>query len=273
MDETPESRRGAPEAVRRALVDAALIAYEDAGLSGLCAEGRWEAAVDAMRHLDLAAVAPPATGLDANLARVVAAVARASAPPPSGGSVAAAVGALAAALTQMVAGLTAGRPKYATVAAEMQAIAHRGAALTAELLTLVRRDATAVDAVAAAYRLPKATAQERSLRANTIEHTMRSATDAPLDIARASASVADLAATVAERGNTNAVADAAVAALLAEAVCRAAALTVRVNVPALHDATAVRHLERQASDFAAAAARAAARAAAVVEARAAGSAE
>ena len=41
------------EAVRRACIEAALAAYEDAGVSGLCAEGRWEAAVSAMQSLDL----------------------------------------------------------------------------------------------------------------------------------------------------------------------------------------------------------------------------
>lgn len=40
------------EAVRQACIEAALRAYEDAGLSGLCNEGRWEYAVDAMRRLD-----------------------------------------------------------------------------------------------------------------------------------------------------------------------------------------------------------------------------
>lgn len=43
-------------AVREACVDAALRAYEEAGISGLCCEGRWEIAVDAMRNLDLAAL-------------------------------------------------------------------------------------------------------------------------------------------------------------------------------------------------------------------------
>ncbi len=41
------------ERVRAACLDAATRAYEDAGFSGLCAEGRWEAAVDAIRRLDL----------------------------------------------------------------------------------------------------------------------------------------------------------------------------------------------------------------------------
>ena len=41
------------EMVRQACIDAALRAYEDAGLSGLCHEGRWESAVDAMRGMHL----------------------------------------------------------------------------------------------------------------------------------------------------------------------------------------------------------------------------
>lgn len=41
------------DAVRKACIEAALAAYEDAGVSGLCAEGRWEAAVSAMQSLDL----------------------------------------------------------------------------------------------------------------------------------------------------------------------------------------------------------------------------
>jgi hypothetical protein len=41
------------EALRQACIAAALQAYEDAGLSGLCQEGRWAYAVDAMRGLNL----------------------------------------------------------------------------------------------------------------------------------------------------------------------------------------------------------------------------
>src|SRR5215468_10884632 len=41
------------EAVRQACIAAALQAYDDAGVSGLCHEGRWECAVDAMRALPL----------------------------------------------------------------------------------------------------------------------------------------------------------------------------------------------------------------------------
>ncbi len=43
----------AAERMRAACLDAALRAYEDAGIQGLCAEGRWEAAVAAVRRLDI----------------------------------------------------------------------------------------------------------------------------------------------------------------------------------------------------------------------------
>ena len=53
------------EHVRAACLEAALAAYEDAGIRGLCAEGRWEAALAAMRDLDLSAtLGPPADFAD-----------------------------------------------------------------------------------------------------------------------------------------------------------------------------------------------------------------
>lgn len=39
--------------IRDACLKAALEAYDDAGLQGLCAEGRWEVAMGALKALDL----------------------------------------------------------------------------------------------------------------------------------------------------------------------------------------------------------------------------
>jgi hypothetical protein len=52
----PDPNHTLTQSIRRALIDAAEAAYEDAGIQGLCAEGRWEAAVSAMRTVDLEAV-------------------------------------------------------------------------------------------------------------------------------------------------------------------------------------------------------------------------
>lgn len=46
------------EQVRRALIERALAAYDDAALQGLCCEGAWEAAVAAMRRFDVAHMLP-----------------------------------------------------------------------------------------------------------------------------------------------------------------------------------------------------------------------
>jgi hypothetical protein len=45
--------------VRAACLEAAIAAYEDAGIQGLCAEGRWEAAIGALRALDLRGLVQP----------------------------------------------------------------------------------------------------------------------------------------------------------------------------------------------------------------------
>lgn len=53
---TTERAHRLAAAVRDACIRAASDGYEQAGTSGLCTEGRWEIAVDAMRSLDLDAV-------------------------------------------------------------------------------------------------------------------------------------------------------------------------------------------------------------------------
>lgn len=51
-------------AVRDACARAAADAYEDAGIRGLCDEGRWECALAAIRTIDLEAVVARREGHD-----------------------------------------------------------------------------------------------------------------------------------------------------------------------------------------------------------------
>ncbi len=88
-----------------------------------------------------------------SLSGFIASVASSS-PTPGGGSVVAHAGALAAALAQMVAGLTAGRKKYVAVDAEMRELGLEAAGLVNLLSTLVTRDAEAYGAVTAAHKMP-----------------------------------------------------------------------------------------------------------------------
>ncbi|HEY2066077.1 MAG TPA: glutamate formimidoyltransferase [Gemmatimonadaceae bacterium] len=169
-----------------------------------------------------------------SLSEFVASVASSS-PTPGGGSVAAHAGALAAALAQMVAGLTVGKKKYAAVDGEMRDIAVRAAGLGNTLASLVTRDAAAYAVVAAAYKLPAEGEVQQREKTARIDEALLHAAEVPLETARACAGVAELALAVAERGNTNAASDAGVAVLLAEAGAVGASYNVRINVGSLSE--------------------------------------
>lgn len=159
----------------------------------------------------------------------------AATPAPGGGSVAAHAGSLAAALAQMVAGLTVGKKKYAAVEADMKEAALRAAGLVTLLTGLVERDAASYGAVMNAYKLPNEPGDAATARTRAIDHALVGAAQVPLETARACAEVAELAAVVAEKGNVNAVSDGGVAALLAEAACKGAVYNVRINVSSMSD--------------------------------------
>ena len=188
------------------------------------------------------------TSAGESLSGFVASVASSN-PVPGGGSVAAHAGVLAAALAQMVAGLTIGKKKYAAVDAEMKEAALKAVSLGNTLSALVKRDAEAYSHVSEAYKLPKEPTDAAARRAAAVTAALLKAAEVPLETARASVEVAQLAAIVAEKGNTNAVTDAGVAALLAQAACRGAAYNVRVNVQALDDKSKGESMAREAEQL------------------------
>ncbi len=169
-----------------------------------------------------------------SLGSFVASVA-APTPAPGGGSVAAHAGALGAALAQMVAGLTIGKKKYAAAESEMKEVALQSAELVNELSSLMKRDAEAYSQVMGAYKLPAESPADAAVKKEAVTAALLGAAEVPLETARACVRVLELSAAVAARGNTNAVSDAGVAALLAEAACKGAVYNVRINVGALDD--------------------------------------
>jgi len=156
-------------------------------------------------------------------------------PAPGGGAVAALAGALAGALAAMVARLTAGKRSYAAVAAEMGALTGQAEVLRAALLARVDEDAAAYTAVLAARRLPQSTPEERSHRDVALQAALTQATEIPLATARDALAVLELLKAVAQTGLRSAVGDAATGAWLAHAAVQSAALTARLNFPAVAD--------------------------------------
>lgn len=89
------------------------------------------------------------------------------APTPGGGSISALSGALAASLAEMVANLSL--PKDGSPSPEFSAIKEKASSLQTRLLTLVEKDAESFDCVMAAFKLPKATEEEKQQRKEKIQ--------------------------------------------------------------------------------------------------------
>jgi formiminotetrahydrofolate cyclodeaminase len=158
-----------------------------------------------------------------------------AAPTPGGGSAAAIMGAMGAALVAMVCNLTLGKKGYEQHDAEMRDVLGQCEALRAQLTAMVADDVAAFDALMVAYKLPKASDEEKAARSAAIQASLQRATQVPLDCARACGDVVRLAGRAAEVGNQNVISDAGVGVLAAWAALRSAVLNVNINAPSLKD--------------------------------------
>jgi formiminotetrahydrofolate cyclodeaminase len=158
-----------------------------------------------------------------------------SAPAPGGGAASALAGSMAAALVEMVARFTVSRKKYAAVEERAAAILSQAEQARQTLLALADEDERAYQQVSAAYRLSKATDEERDARDLAIQSALLVALQPPLRVMRAARAVVGLAQEIAEIGNGTVVSDAGAAALLGQAAAQAASLNVQGNAHLLHD--------------------------------------
>jgi formiminotetrahydrofolate cyclodeaminase len=154
---------------------------------------------------------------------------------PGGGSAAAIIGAMGAALVSMVCNLTIGKKGYEELEPELKATLAGAEAVRARLTELVNADVQAFNQVMGAYGLPKDTDEQKRERSAAIQLALKSATEVPLACAKACAEVIELSRVVAEKGNKNVVSDAGVAVLAGYAALKSAALNVYVNVGAIKD--------------------------------------
>lgn len=145
---------------------------------------------------------------------------------PGGGSVAALAGALAAALVQMVAGLTLKKQRYAEHHETMADIIQRADSLRTRLLDNVARDADAFRALMETVRLP----EDDPNRVNLLVQKTFDAAAIPLSVCQQSLEILEIAAQVIEHGNYNAISDAVVGVHMANAAIASALFTLKINL-------------------------------------------
>ena len=154
---------------------------------------------------------------------------------PGGGSVAALMGAQSAALTSMVCNLTIGKPQYVKVEADMQALLQQSEALRAKLTGLIKADVDVFNRLMAAYGLPKETDADKAARSEAIQMALKTATEVPLECARACAEAVELSRIAADKGYLGVISDAGAAVMAAYGGLKSAALNVYINTGSLKD--------------------------------------
>jgi formiminotetrahydrofolate cyclodeaminase len=158
-----------------------------------------------------------------------------SAPAPGGGAAAALHVATAAALVEMVTNLTIGNPRYAEHEPTMVDARQRAGEQRRAAIRLAGDDAQAFTAVTDAYRLPKATGEEKAARTAAIQRALRGAAEVPVRTGAAASAVLDLAELILPGANVNVLSDVAVAASSARAGLESAIINVEINRAAIKD--------------------------------------
>lgn len=151
-------------------------------------------------------------------------------PTPGGGSAAALSGALGAALVAMVCAMPKTRGGTEDERERLDTALGWAREAGTRLRRLVDEDTEAYDAVVAAYRLPKASEEEKSRRQQAVAKAMERASDVPMETAEACLVVLRAAVLAAAHGNPNALSDARTGGALALAGLRGGIENVRINV-------------------------------------------
>jgi glutamate formiminotransferase / formiminotetrahydrofolate cyclodeaminase len=191
---------------------------------------------------DVLSGAPMAAAKDgklAGLARPFLDAVAAPAATPGGGSVSAFAGALAAALGQMVAGLSRKKKSQAGFVDQLSAALDEMRKTADALAAATDRDAESYDAVMAAFKLPEGDAQEKRQREEAIQKATKGAAEVPLQVAERTVALFERLVQLEPIVAASMRSDLHVARLMAGAGARGALANVEINLDELTDAAYV----------------------------------
>lgn len=168
---------------------------------------------------------------------------------PGGGSVAACMGAMGAALGTMVANLSAHKKGWDDRCEEFSSWAEKGKAFHDELLKLIDEDTLAFNGIMDAFGLPQKTEEEKLQRKEAIQAATRKAMEIPFRVMQVSYESMEVMMQMAQTGNPNSVSDAGVGALAARSAVLGAGLNVRINAGSLTDKEFAKKMIKQVTEL------------------------
>lgn len=168
---------------------------------------------------------------------------------PGGGSVSAHAAAMAAALGQMVAGLS--RKKKSQIlhvdklSDQLEKLRETGEALA----KAIDRDAAAYDVVMAAFKLPQESADEKQRREEAIENATKGAAEVPMEVAERAVMLQDRLVQLESIAAASMKSDLQVARLMAVAGAKGALANVEINLNGLRDAAYVAAMRNRVDEL------------------------
>ncbi|MFX4260965.1 cyclodeaminase/cyclohydrolase family protein [Pelotomaculum propionicicum] len=156
-------------------------------------------------------------------------------PTPGGGSISAIAAVLGLSMAAMVCNLTIGKEKYKDVEPEVKNFLDAAEKLIDRLVELTEDDIKVFNRLMSAYRMPRASEEEKEAREAAVQKALKDATEVPMEIARVCLQALQASCRLSEIGNKAAVSDAGVAAVMAEAALNGALLNVDINTPTIKD--------------------------------------
>lgn len=164
---------------------------------------------------------------------------------PGGGSSSALNGAIAAALTGMMAKLTIGKKNYTDVEGQMKKIVEAMEESRLHFINDIDRDADAYGLVMEAYKLPKETDEQKTLRSEKIQEAMKVASLVPMEVAERGYSMFDTIIETIRKGNKNAVTDGMVGLMACRTGVMGALFNVRINLAGINESAFVEGLSEK----------------------------
>ena len=171
------------------------------------------------------------------------------APAPGGGSVAAYLGALAAALGTMVANLSSHKRGWDQRWAYFSDWAEQGQSFKKRLLYLVDEDTKAFQGIMQALQLPKTSQAEKEQRKLALAAATRYAVEIPFETLQTVAGILPLLEAMIKEGNPNSLSDAAVGVLALRAAALGAFLNVKINLKDFEDKEYAQTILEQAQNL------------------------
>lgn len=168
---------------------------------------------------------------------------------PGGGGAAALIGAIGMALGSMVCNLTIGKKKYAEYEESVKEILIKAKELEKDLLDMIDKDAEGFYPLSKAYGLPTSTEEEKKIKEETMQKSLKVACEVPINIVRTCYKAIKLHEELVDKGSRLAISDVGVGIQCLRAAILSAELNVAINVNSIKDKEYVNEVSKEMKEL------------------------